>query len=61
MGGSPKKKQQRPSYEIGRLRDKSLEKKIDPKYGPKDLTRLLAQSVASKRPSNRSKPKASES
>lgn len=50
MGGSPKKKQQRPSYEIGRLRDKSLEKKIDPKYQSGDLKRLIKKAANGKTP-----------
>jgi len=44
MGGKPSKRP-RPSYEEGELRDKSIEKKIDPKYRAEDLTRLIQRAA----------------
>jgi len=45
MGGSPKKKPTRPSYEEGELRDKSIKAMQDPKYQAKDLERLIKRTV----------------
>ena len=49
MGGNQSKRP-RPSYEEGELRDKSIEKKIDPTYQPKDLTRLIQRAAKRKPP-----------
>jgi len=45
MGGSPKKNRLRPSYEEGKLRDKSIEKMQTPDFQPDDLKRLIVKTV----------------
>ncbi len=45
MGGSPKKKDVRPSYEEGQLRDSRIEKKQRASFQPKDLLRLIKKAV----------------
>ncbi len=44
MGGSSSKRP-KPSYEEGELRDKSIAKKQDPKYRPKDLRPLVTRAA----------------
>ncbi len=44
MGDKPSKRP-RPSYERGELRDKSIEKKVDPTYRAEDLTRLIKKAA----------------
>jgi hypothetical protein len=46
MAGSSSK-QQGPSYETAPLRHKSIEKKIDPKYKPNDLLKLIRRASQS--------------
>lgn len=46
MGGTPRKQTKPgPSYEDGRLRDRSIEEKMDPEVGEADLLRLIKKAV----------------
>jgi len=54
MGGSPKKKPTRPSYEDGKLRDPSIAKMQDPKYQAEDLLTLVKK-ASHAQPSARTK------
>ena len=45
MPGSKKKNPLRPSYEEGELRDKSIEKKQQASFQPKDLLRLIKKAI----------------
>lgn len=45
MGGSKKKNQDQPSYELGELRDKKVERKQRSDFQPKDLLRLIRKAV----------------
>jgi hypothetical protein len=45
MGGSKKNNSLRPSYEDGEVRDKSIEKKQQANFQPKDLMRLIGKAV----------------
>ncbi len=47
MSGS-KKKREAPSYEEGRLRDKSILKMQDPAFRPEHLDRLIRKAAAPK-------------
>lgn len=44
MGGKSSKRP-RPSYEEGKLRDPSIEKKMDPNYKEGDLVALIKKAV----------------
>jgi hypothetical protein len=46
-------KRPRPSYEEGELRDKSIEKLMDPDYRKGDLKKLLARAAKSRRQGSR--------
>ena len=45
MSGSPKKKDIKPSYEEGELRDPKIEKKQRASFKPKDLLRLIEKAT----------------
>ena len=45
MGGSPKKNSNKPSYEEGELRDKSIKRKQRVDFQPEDLQRLIRKAV----------------
>ena len=45
MPGSKKKNPLRPSYEEGELRDKSIEKKQQAGFQPKDLLRIIRKAT----------------
>ncbi len=45
MGGSKKKNLDPPSYELGELRDKEIEKKQKAGFQPEDLLRLIKKAV----------------
>lgn len=34
-----------PSYDEGRLRDRDLEKELDPNFKPEDLTKLIRKAI----------------
>lgn len=45
MGGSKKKRQEKPSYEEGELRDKRIKRKQRADFQPEDLQRLIEKAV----------------
>ena len=50
MGGSPKKNQERPSYEEGKLRDPSIEKMQDTAFQPEHLRQVIKKAAQKKPP-----------